>query len=212
MSSCELIDETKELIKYKFMLDNYLNFLLSNISENESITSVKNLFTMSSCSLLKYKDFHTISTSDKSKINFFITNDFKNTTLSELMGDTAKLEDLITTYKNIQDLIEFFRKSNKNGILISNELKVLLNNYIFNKKIEEDEEYENLNLHSYKNLTNADIQYLYNKYCISQEPKESPQKQPQEKPDDWKYNNILIYSVVAVSSFLSGCVIYGLTV
>jgi hypothetical protein len=192
----------KELIKYKFILDGYLNFLLINISKTKSIECIKELFSIASLSSLESN--YMLSDSDKNKLDFFITNDFKNITLGELMDDTTELDTLINTYKYTQILIKFFNESNENCILISNELDNILNDYISNS-IDEDEDYQHPNLYNHKNLQCSDINYLYKKYIKPTVVESDVKKQMQD------YNtNCYVLSVIAGTlSIVSGYVLYN---
>lgn len=192
----------KELIKYKFILDGYLNFLLINISKTKSIECIKELFSIASLSSLESN--YMLSDSDKNKLDFFITNDFKNITLGELMDDTTELDTLINTYKYTQILINFFNESNENCILISNELDNILNDYISNS-IDEDEDYQHPNLYNHKNLQCSDINYLYKKYIKPTVVESDVKKQMQD------YNtNCYVLSVIAGTlSIVSGYVLYN---
>jgi len=99
------------------------------------------------------------------KINcddFDFLNNYKSLMLRDLMSeDTNELDNLISEYNIVKQLIKFSEISD-NTILLNKEIDIILNNYIVDNNIDEDCDYQNL--HNYKNLKSSDLCYLHNKY------------------------------------------------
>jgi len=181
----DIFDNTNDEVILNY-IPLYLNDLLSNI-----------------CNVInKSFDFRYNNHKFSGIINIIDVENYKRLMLGDIIQDTNELDDLIAEYKIIKKIIEFSEISVENILLLNEELDIILNNYIVDNNIDEDSEYQHLNLHNYKNLKSSDLYYLHNKYILDSNIDDT--EIIDNKCDIYMFNSIVGTLVV-----LSGYILYN---